>query len=57
MATNFEPNECVIFVRSTKIGTHKNKAIHSNSQTTFTSTLESDYVTTHLLTSLMCLLF
>ena len=29
MATNFEPNECVIFVQSTKIGTHENKAIHS----------------------------
>ena len=30
MATNFEPNECVILVQSMKIGTHKNKAIHSN---------------------------
>ena len=30
MATNFEPHECVIFVQSPKIGTHKNKAIHSN---------------------------
>ena len=29
MATNFEPQECVIFVPSTKIGTHENKAIHS----------------------------
>ena len=29
MAANFEPNECIIFVKSTKIGTHKNKAIHS----------------------------
>ena len=29
MTTNFEPNECVIFVQSTKIGTHENKAIHS----------------------------
>ena len=29
-ATNFEPHECVIFVQSTKIGTHENKAIHSN---------------------------
>ena len=29
MATNFEPHECVNFVQSTKIGTHKNKAIHS----------------------------
>ena len=29
MATNFEPHECVIFVQSTKIGTHENKAIHS----------------------------
>ena len=29
MATNFEPNECVIFVKSTKIGTHENKGIHS----------------------------
>ena len=28
MATNFEPQECVIFVQSTKIGTHENKAIH-----------------------------
>ena len=30
MATNFEPHECVIFVKSTKIGIHENKAIHSN---------------------------
>ena len=30
MATNFEPHECVIFVQSTKIGTHENKAIHSS---------------------------
>ena len=29
MATKFEPQECVIFVQSTKIGTHENKAIHS----------------------------
>ena len=30
MATNFESNECIIFVLSTKIGTNENKAIHSN---------------------------
>ena len=29
MATNFEPHECIIFVQSTKIDSHKNKAIHS----------------------------
>ena len=29
MATNFEPQECVIFVQSTKIGTQEYKAIHS----------------------------
>ena len=29
MTTNFEPHEFVIFVQSTKIGTHENKAIHS----------------------------
>ena len=29
MATNFEPHECVNFVQSKKIGTHKNKSIHS----------------------------
>ena len=29
MAKNFEPHECVIFVKSTKIGTHENKGIHS----------------------------
>ena len=29
MTTNFEPLECVIFVQSTKIDTHENKAIHS----------------------------
>ena len=29
MATNFEPHECIIFVQSTKIDTHKNKPIHS----------------------------
>ena len=29
MATNFEPHECVNFGQSTKIGTNKNKAIHS----------------------------
>ena len=28
-ATNLEPHEYVIFVQSTKIGTHENKAIHS----------------------------
>ena len=28
-ATKFKPHECVIFVQSTKIGTHENKAIHS----------------------------
>ena len=32
-APNFEPNKCVIFVQSTKIGTQKNKAIHSILQT------------------------
>ena len=26
---NFEPHECVIFVQSTKIGTHEYKGIHS----------------------------
>ena len=31
MTTNFEPHECVIFVQSTKIRTHENKAIHSSS--------------------------
>ena len=30
MATNFELHECVIFVKSTKMGTHVNKAVHSN---------------------------
>ena len=29
MATHFEPQECVIFVHATKIGTHENKTIHS----------------------------
>ena len=29
MATKFEPNECIIFLQSTKIGIHENKAIHS----------------------------
>ena len=29
MATNFEPHECLIFLQFTKIGTHKDKAIHS----------------------------
>ena len=29
MATNFEPHECVIFVQTTKIGTHEKKAIHN----------------------------
>ena len=33
MATSLEPHECVIFAQSTKIGTHKYKAIHSNIQT------------------------
>ena len=27
--TNFEPNECLIFAKPTKIGTHENKAVHS----------------------------
>ena len=30
MAKNFDPHECINFVQSTKMGTHKNKAIHSN---------------------------
>ena len=30
IATNFEPHQCIIFVQSSKIGTHKNKAIHSS---------------------------
>ena len=29
MAMNFEPNECAVFVQSTKISTHENKGIHS----------------------------
>ena len=29
MAMYFEPLECIIFVHSTKIGTHENKAIHN----------------------------
>ena len=29
MAKNFEPDECVILVQSTKIATQKNTAIHS----------------------------
>ena len=29
MSTNFEPLEWESFVKSTKIGTHENKAIHS----------------------------
>ena len=29
MVTNSEPHEWVIFVQSTKIGPHENKAIHS----------------------------
>ena len=29
MATNFDPQECVVFIQSKKIGTHENKAIHS----------------------------
>ena len=30
MTTNFEPDECVIFAQSMKIGTHENKSIHSS---------------------------
>ena len=37
MATDFEPHECVIFVQSTKIGTHENKAIRSILLVSFTS--------------------
>ena len=29
LTTNFETNEYVIFVKSTKIGTNENKAIHN----------------------------
>ena len=29
MATNFEPQECVILAQSMKISTHEIKAIHS----------------------------
>ena len=28
MTTNFKPHECFIFLQSTKIGIHENKAIH-----------------------------
>ena len=28
LTMNFEPHECIIFLQSTKIGTHENKAIH-----------------------------
>ena len=31
MTTNFELHECVIFVQSTKIGTHENTAIYRGS--------------------------
>ena len=31
MTTNCDHKKCVIFVKSTKTGTHDNKAIHSNS--------------------------
>ena len=30
MTTNLEPHECWICLQFTKIGTHENKAIHSN---------------------------
>ena len=30
MTTNFKPHKCLIFLQSTKIGTHENKAIHNN---------------------------
>ena len=32
MATNSEPHECAIFIQSTKIGTHENKAIDSSTK-------------------------
>ena len=35
MTTNFEHQERVIFIQSTKIGTHENKANHSTVQMTF----------------------
>ena len=46
MSTNFEPHEDVIFVRSTKIGTHENKASHSRFLSMFQHAL---YVFTVLL--------
>ena len=42
MATNFEPHKCVIFVQSTKIGTHKNKAIHSIWIISYVQTLDQN---------------
>ena len=41
MATNFEPHEHVIFVQSTKIGTHENKAIHSIKENYWTLLLQA----------------
>ena len=32
ITTYFEPYECVIFLKSTKIGNHENKAVHSISK-------------------------
>ena len=36
-AANFEPHECVIFVQSTKISTHENKAIHNCARDTLSA--------------------
>ena len=41
MITNSEPHECVIFVKSTKIGTHENKAVHRSEEHTHEVPIES----------------
>ena len=52
MATNFEPHKCLIFLQSTKIDTHENKAFHSNNSWNYWHT----YII-NLLTESVCLIF
>ena len=48
ITTNFDPHECVIFAKSTKIGTHENKVIHSMNNSASTFTVQPGYVNSML---------
>ena len=45
IATNFDPNEFAIFVQSTRIGNHENKAIHNISLINANSGMFGNFIT------------